>query len=151
MVSFSSQTVSKDKIAKGMPPASSFNILTCIQVNGSEAASNLSPCLKTIYQNKSTLRNTCDSLIDGCAINYHQLHDGKILYVLCQHSFFNRRHHQFLLCKCKRSAGGDANHECELVPHDQQISYWERSQTRWNRKQLNLKNGEIYTRKNHMD
>lgn len=151
IISFSLQTVSKETIAKGISPSLIFSILTWMQVNGNEEASNLFLCLKTIYQKKSELRNTSNSLIDVCTIKYYELYDGKMLCLLCQHLLFNCRHHPLLICKCKSGACVDANLEWELVPHDKHFSYWEEDQKRWNWKQLSVKNDEIYTWKNRMD
>ena len=102
-----------------MSPVSSFTILPWIQVNGSEEESILFPCLKNMFKQKSKFENACENLIHGCNIDYHDLGNGKMFYLLCQHSLFNRHHHLFPLCKCRRGAGIDANHECELLPHDQ--------------------------------
>ena len=38
----------------------------------------------------------------GCNLQCYDIHDGKMLYLLTQHSAWNRRHHPFILCKCKK-------------------------------------------------
>jgi hypothetical protein len=35
----------------------------------------------------------------------YDIHDGKMLYLLAQHSHFTRKNYPFLLCKCKRGDG----------------------------------------------
>ena len=38
----------------------------------------------------------------GTVIDHYDIHDGKILYNLVQHSLWSRKYHPFVLCKCKR-------------------------------------------------
>ena len=77
-----------------------------------------------------------------------------MLHFLTAHSSYNRRHHPFLLCKCQIGQGCiDENHECVLIPHEEQINHWDRSKRRWDRRTSAdqvLKKGP-YTQKNHMD
>ena len=71
--------------------------------------------------------------IPNTNIIYFELHDGKMLYLLTQHSLFNRKHFPFLLCKCQRGQGvTDENHECQYVGHEEQCNSWGRSLRRWN-------------------
>ena len=54
-------------------------------------------------------------------ITCFELHDGKILYLLTQHSLFYFKYFPFLLCKCQRGQGiTDENHErCYVGQKDQ--------------------------------
>ena len=78
----------------------------------------------------------------------YDLHDGKVLYLLTQHSLFNRKHYPFLLCKCQRGAGvKDPNHKCVMILDEEHCQWYNRSLRRWKNKEAdeNYKEGE------HMD
>ena len=52
---------------------------------------------------------------------------------IMQHSKWNRKHHPFILCKCKR---GDAvknleNHTCQIIIDEDQIKYYNKSATKF--------------------
>ena len=58
-----------------------------------------------------------------------------MLYLLTQHSLWNRTHHPFLLCTCKRGEGVvDSDHQCKILSHEDQLNFWNRSFRRWNDK-----------------
>ena len=62
----------------------------------------------------------------------YDMHDGKMLYALTQHSAYNRKYHPFLLCKCGPGDGvRDPSHVCLLIEHDKQVERFERSKTKW--------------------
>jgi hypothetical protein len=63
---------------------------------------------------------------------YYDIHDGKMLYLLTQHSLWDRKFRSFLLCTCKREEGV-INETCVCSPltHLEQIESWERSKRRW--------------------
>ena len=68
---------------------------------------------------------------------------------MTQHSTWARKHYPFLLCKCNRGVGVvDENHECQIIDHDIQLKYFDRSKTRWERKKSKDNN---YTTKDHAD
>ena len=78
----------------------------------------------------------------------YDMHDGKMLYLLTQHSLFNRKHHPFLLCNCKRGAGvQDGNHQCKIINDEEQLRLYNRSKRRWD----NMEHIESYKEKQHMD
>ena len=90
-------------------------------------------------------------MLPGCNISFYDLHDGKMLYMLTQHSLWNCTHHPFLLCKCKRGEGAvNSNHQCELLSHDDQLKLWDRSLRRWNEK-ISRSGSINYSRHTHMD
>ena len=79
------------------------------------------------------------------------LHDLKMTYSLTQHSLWNRKVHNMLLCKCIKGKGvrknRDTDFECIRLTHDEQIKYWYRSVLRMQRKIASV--GEnVYTIKN---
>ena len=82
---------------------------------------------------------------------FKELHNGKMLYCLTQHSLFNWKHHPFLLCLCQRGEGvKDPNHKCRIIPHMKQVYYWERSLRRWNNKRRRVEKGK-YEYFDHID
>ena len=83
-------------------------------------------------------------------MNLYDLHDGKMLYCLTQHSLWNRKYHPFLLCKCKRGEGvKDSNHQCQMLTDGEHLHWYDRSEQRWCQKIKQV--GEAkYTREDHL-
>ena len=79
----------------------------------------------------------------------YELHDGKMLYLLTQHSLFNRKHKSFLLCSCGRGEGvRNRNHKCTILTDIEQQQWCNRSKRRWDLKRP-IRNK--YGKKEHMD
>ena len=129
VVSFSSQI-----IATGTSAANSFNILTWQQMLGDEKPCNIFPSLENVYKEKLELRQNGirENGIAGSKFCLYDLHDGKMLYMLTQHSLFNQKHYPFLLCKCKRGEGvsNNGSHVCEMISHTEQIRLYKQSKRR---------------------
>ena len=72
-----------------------------------------------------------------------------MLYLLTQHSAWNRKNKPFLLCKCLRGEGVTQNreHVCRMIPHEEQILLHDRSSRRWESKRQRT---PTYTVKEHM-
>ena len=121
IISFNSQMLCKSLISK-ISPSGSTNILTWQQIVGEEKLSTLLPALKDAYQTKMNIRNREKSQEEGKPMHVmYDLHDGKMLYLLTQHSLYNRRYHPFLLCDCSRGAGVmNNNHQCRIIPDEEQ-------------------------------
>ena len=135
IVSFSSQMCSTSTIKDGASTAKSMNILTWQQMVGDENRKNIFPAIKETLKEIKQLKENGIPEIPNTNITYFELHNGKMLYLLTQHSLFNRKHFPFLLCKCQRGQGvTDENHECQYVGHNEQCKYWDRSLRRWNNK-----------------
>ena len=149
IISFNSQLISPPAISESSP-ASSKNILTWQQVVGDEKFDTLLPALKKIYESKADIRRREVSEDKVKHVTY-DLHDGKMLYLLTQHSLFNRKHHPFLLCACQRGEGvKDPNHCCKLLSDEDHYHWHQRSLRRWNLKRERV--GEAkYVVKDHMD
>ena len=146
IISFSSQLLSERTVHQIGSSAESANILTWMQELGQEKAETLFPLLKDVYKSKHQL-----STIDGNRV-YYDMHDGKMLYILTQHSLYNRKHHPFILCTCKRGdAVRDPNYVCKLIPHEQHLNLWARSKRRWEHKRTNPNANEKYDAKHHND
>ena len=65
--------------------------------------------------------------VDSC-----EVHEGKMICNLVQCSKWNRKHHPFLLCKCKR---GDAvknfsTYKCDMITDEDQVNLFEKSATK---------------------
>ena len=135
IVSFSSQMCSATTIIDGASPAKSMNILTWQQYIGEENRTNIFPAIKKILEEIQTLIINGIPELPDVKIHYYELHDGKMLYLLTQHSLFNRKHFPFLLCTCGRGEGViNEDHECKFVSHTMQEEYWDRSLRRWDEK-----------------
>jgi len=58
----------------------------------------------------------------------YDVHDGKMIYNLLQHSLWNGKNHPFLLCKCKRNDGLDnPNHKCSMFSNEDNLNYSNRA------------------------
>ena len=145
IISFNSQMLSQFSIDKASP-ASSTNILTWQQVVGEEKFSTLLPALKKIYQSKAEIRADEESRKKYVM---YELHDRKMLYLLTQHSLFNRKYKPFLLCSCGRGEGvRNRNHKCKILTDIEQQQWCNRSKRRWDLKRP-VRNK--YGRKEHMN
>ena len=146
IISFSSQVISERTVNQIGSTAESANILTWMQELCQEKADHLFPLLKEVYKSKYEL-----SFEDGTRV-YYDMHDGKMLYILTQHSLYNRKHYPYILCKCMRGeAVRDPNHVCKLISHDEHLRLWDRSKRRWTEKRKNLKRNEKYDAEDHKD
>ena len=78
--------------------------------------------------------------IDDCDIYHYEMHDGKMLYCITQHSQWNRLHHGFLRCGCKRGAGvaGNDTHQCHMWTNSEEIKYYNLAADRWQLKKTKL-------------
>ena len=152
VVSFSSKMFNSTTIKQeGGSCAGSLNILTWQQYIGDEKLCNLIPALDEVYKRKKAIRDNGMDKLNGGRASIYDLHDGKMLYLLTQHSLFNRKHHPFLLCKCHRGEGvTDSEHVCTPILHADQIKYWERSKRRWDNKRERSGN-DAWSKKQHMD
>ena len=105
VISFSSLLLTPKLVNEGVLLAgSSFNILTWMQILGKEELAVMKPCLMEYFNNRRELfeKRSKPSLLPNQNVCLYDMHDGKLLYLLSQHSMWNRKNHPFLLCKCKR-------------------------------------------------
>ena len=147
VVSYSSQLLTSSTVSAGAKPASSWNILTWMQISGKEKCANIFPAIQDVYKEKRLLRadNT------NANIDCYEMHDGKMIYQLTQHSLYSRKHHPMLLCKCKRGEGvRDLDHSCTIIGDSDQLEYYNRSERRWNRKRESPE-GASYLVSDHCD
>ena len=129
---------------------SSLNILTWQQIQGTETLYTMLPSVEEYYTSKKMLRNNSSGTTRS-NYRYYDIHDGKMLYLLTQHSLWNRKFHPFLLCTCTRGAGVISDtHVCIPLTHLEQIESWERSKRRWiNKKKQMESQGKCYKTKTH--
>ena len=102
IVSFSFQICSTSTIKNGASTAKSMNIFTWQQMVGDENRKNIFPAIKETLKEIKQLKENGIPEIPNTNITYFELHNGKMLYLLTQHSLFNCKHFPFLLCKCQR-------------------------------------------------
>ena len=120
-------------------------------MQGDEKAQNIFLAIYGIFVDKEEMRSK-NKHEDLYQYKFYELHDGKMLYMLCQHSLFNRKNFPFLLCSCRRGDGvNNENHKCEIITHKKQIILWERSSRRWKDKRKRLKQDEKYEYFDHMN
>lgn len=149
VISFSSSMFVSNWINKKIVTAgSSLNVLTWQQLRGTESIHSMKPAVEEYFKTKKVQRDL--SLEEGKKYSYYDLHDGKMLYLLTQHSQWNRKFNPFLLCTCSRGEGVRNNkiHQCKIKSHEEQIQSYNRSKRRWDLKRSTTPN---YTVKNHMD
>jgi len=136
VVSYSSQFLTSSAVSTGTIPVSSWNISTWMQVSGKEKCANIFPVIQQVYHEKKLLR--ADNM--NANIDCYEMHDGKMLYQFTQHSVYSWKLHPMLLCKCKRGEGvKDLDHSCTIIEDSDQLEYYNRSESRWHRKNKHLK------------
>ena len=140
VISFSSSVFSPSMInSRNVDSGSSFNILTWMQVMAKETFPVMKASLELDeYWTTRTALSSGDIALKShptSSVSIYDIHDGKMIYSLLQHSQWNRKHHPFLLCKCKKSDGlADEGHSCSMWTNDSYKAAWERSLRRWNHK-----------------
>ena len=134
VVSFSSQLFSKSAIVNNKcSTGKSIEIFTWQQIMAEETHSTMLPAVTSVFTERELVKKSESSVLPGVnSISFYDMHDGKMLYLLTQHSAWNRKHHPFLLCKCKRGDGvRNPYHECVRISHGDQIKYFNHSKKRW--------------------
>ena len=155
LILFSSQIFNEKIIREsGYSTASPNNILTWMQLRGPKKPQNVLPVAKELYQEIKAVLEYPDDVVaerlDGKRFSIYEVSDGKMLYMILQHSLYSRRNKPYLLCTCLRGEGvRDRNHQCKIIPHNKQVELYNRSLHRWGRQKR--KQGDAYTKKKHMD
>ena len=148
VISFSTSLLCPSWInSRTVTAGSSLNLLTWQQMRGTETIYTMKPAVESYYASKKVLREQAES---RNTYWYYDLHDGKMLYLLTQHSQWSRKNSPFLLCRCNRGEGviNNANHVCKKILHSEQQRLYARSKRRWEYKR---NQGPDYSVKNHMD
>ena len=126
VISFSSSLMTPKMISNGdVKAGESFNICTWMQVMGKESFQLVDSATGCTYWNDRHLlsrQKTSLFEIQKSKVWVYDVHDGKMLYNLLQHSTWSRKHHPFLFCKCLRNAGLDEKvgdiHQCTMINDD---------------------------------
>ncbi len=92
-------------------------------------------------------------------VNQYELHYGKLLYILTQHSYWNRKHNPYLLCTCSRgeavqNLAKGKQHVCKRVSHHQRLHKTTHSKNYWEANmRLMIANPDkfVYTVKDYRD
>lgn len=155
IISFSSKLLTAASVKEGCGAGTSLSILTWQQMKGDEKVEYVIPAVLDIFKNKKVMREEqlTSTILPESNLCFYELHDGKMLYLLTQHSLFNRRHTPFILCTCKRGDGVINNdHVCTLLSQEEQEQLWDRSIRAWNDKTKRYKQqGKIYEKSKHLD
>ena len=101
IINFNSTIFGVKSVEKFNTTASSRNILTWKQMPGNGNYANVSEAIEDEYNERHSLLNEYN-LKHDCQIYQYHMHDGKMLYLITQHSMLNRQHYPFFMCKCKR-------------------------------------------------
>ena len=135
VISFSSQVMIPSLVQqKVLKAGSSFNILTWMQVMAKEELGVLKACMPAYLLERRELveGRKKSSLLPNSKVWTYDVHDGKLLYLLTQHSLWNRKFHPFLMCKCRRGSGTmDESHECTMWDDAEYKQYWKDSLLKW--------------------
>ena len=110
LISFSSQLFNKKIIRElGYSTASPNNILTWMQLRGPEKPQNVLPVSTEVYKEIKTIQEYLDNIVkeelDGKRFSIYEVSDGKMLYMLLQHSLYSRLHKPYFLYTCLRGEG----------------------------------------------
>ena len=87
-------------IQKMISPVSNYNILTYQQVKAEEKIPYILPATEDTWKALKILCKSNNTILDDCKVFFFKINDAKFLYILTQHSLWNRLFHPFLLCKC---------------------------------------------------
>ena len=151
VISFSTMLTTPDWInSKKMTAGSSHNILTWQNLRGKEDYETMMLAVKDYFQSKRALITAQEQESTRSNYWYYNMHDCKMLYLLTQHSLWNRIHHPFLLCKCKRGIGLQLEeHSCVIRSDHETEQLYKRSERKWKRKLIHLSQGEVYDMAKH--
>ena len=131
VISFSSMMFTPKWIQeREVTAGSSLNILTWQQIRAKESWHTMIPAVEEYYRTKREFR---EKEKQYCL---YDVHDGKMLYLLTQHSQWSRNNHPYLLCTCAKgqSIRNGSDHQCNVITHEEQLNLYERSKRRWNNK-----------------
>ena len=153
IISFNSILISPKLVSQGVSTAQSHNILTYQQMEGVENRENLFPVVTDIYEQQRKIREEGHpSIPKGSKITMYEVHDGKMLYLLSQHSLWNRSWHQMLRCKCRRGDSiKDPNHVCQMIDHAEEVRLFDRSKRRFDRQMKKDDGYNVEKHKNWLD
>ena len=153
VISFSSSIITSSTIQnKVLQAGSSSNILTWQQVIAKEDLPTMQKTLESyiIKRQEYVLQNLPVKDLPLSKVWCYDIHDAKMLYLLTQHSLWNRKHHPFLMCNCKRGESllNIEDHQCSFITDDAYSKAWQRSNRRWDTKRMRS-GDETYNESHH--
>ena len=84
IVSFNSQLYHRDFSLHGISTASSKNILTWMNSLTDETVATIFPIIIPIFEEQLQLQS--EIIRPVCCFYFFQMHDAKLIYLLCQHA-----------------------------------------------------------------
>ena len=115
---------------------------------------NLKPLVDEHYKHRRTIELQFKEKYPNKVLINYDLHDGKMIYLLTQHTSYSRKNHPFLLCGCKRNesvkkllANSTYIHECKMFTDDEVTKLYNKSDEMF-KKQLDL--NKEYSHKEHV-
>ena len=83
IVSYSSQIFHSSFYEQNITTATSSNMLTWMQSITDESSATTFLLMMDIYKQQQTLRAASSTTLDRCTFCYYQVHDAKLIYMLC--------------------------------------------------------------------
>lgn len=152
VISFSSQLLPPKLVQNGTVQAgSSFNILTWMQLLAKEELHVLQASMKDYLEIRRELveGSIKSNLLPNSKLWCYDVHDGKLLYLMAQHSMWNRKNHPFLMCKCTRGRQNfDESHKCSMWSDEEYVEKWNISKTKWD---IQTSNTQDWSTKKHKE
>ena len=152
VVSFSSMLLTPKLVNEGLlHPGSSFNILTWLQILAKEELKVMKTCMQGYLQDRTELvcQQVRPSLLPRNKLFVYDMHDGKLLYLLSQHSMWNRKNFPFILCKCRRNR--DDPHDCTMWDDKEYQDHWNISKEKWDLMQSSRQKWTVESHKDWCD
>ena len=124
-----------------IPSCSSHSVLTYQQTGCPEKIEYVLPALEVVWEDLKKMQAEGELKIDGCDIFPHELHNGKMLYLITQHSLWNRTNKPYLRCGCRRGVGvlNNNTHKCHMWSHQDEVKYYNAAAKKWKKELGNLK------------
>ena len=101
-----------------------------MQLRRDDLPQNVLPVVNGVYQEIIDVIKQIQNIgikYDEKEYIIYDMHDGKILYLLTQHSLYDRRYKPFILCKISWVEGVQKiYHKCMVLTDFQQLHYYAR-------------------------
>ena len=105
--------------------SSIYNILPHQQLNSKELLAHLKFVLKDRFHLWVSIQEKSEF-----DIMFIDMHDAKFTYCMLQCSAWNRKHHPYCRCSCRRGGGGVAGHVCEMFTAERYRELYKKSEDR---------------------
>ena len=133
VISCSSQLFSRESLDHGLFSGSE-DILTWLQAMGKEDFATMKKLVEAHYRERAIKIQELERKYK-CKIICYDVHDGKMLYILSQHSNYNRKNYPMLTCRCKRGeCFMNRRHKCKQFTDEEVVEKYERSKAYYHNK-----------------